>query len=64
MIKVINHTKSDNNKPLLRLRVQYIYDHLYVDRSESSFGARTALTRKEIWKGNKLVEKSLQIKAW
>ncbi len=64
MIKIINETKCDNQKPLLHMQLQYTFDRLHVDRSESSFGGRPALTRKEIKHGNKLVEKSLQVTAW
>ena len=64
MIKIINETKCDNQKPLLRMQLQYTYDRLHVDRSESSFGGKPALTRKEIQHGNNLVEQSRQITAW
>ena len=64
MIKIINEIKYDNQKPLLRMQLQYTYNRLYVDRSESSFGGRPALTQKEIQHGNKLVEQARQITAW
>ena len=64
MIKIVNETKCDNQKPLLHMRLQYTFDRLYVDRSESSFGGRPALTIKEIAHGNKLVEKARKVKAW
>lgn len=64
MIKIINETKYDNPKPLLYMQLQYTFDRLHVDRSESSFGGRPALTRKEIVKGNKLVEESRKVTAW
>ena len=63
MIKIANTTKGEN-KVLLRLKLQYTYDKLRVDRSESSFGGRTALTRREIRNGNKLTERALQVTAW
>lgn len=64
MIKIINETKCDNQKPLLYMQCQYTFDRLHVDRSESSFGGRPALTIKEIQHGNKLVEEALRVTAW
>lgn len=63
MFAIINETKCDNLKPLTRIQLQYTFDRLHVDRSESSFGGRPALTRKEIARGNKLVERSRKITA-
>lgn len=52
------------SKPLTRMQQQYTFDRLYIDRSESSFGGRPALTRKEIAKGNKLVEEARKVTSW
>ena len=64
MIKITNEAQCSGANPLTRMRLQYTFERLHVDRSESSFGGRPALTRKEIAKGNKLVEKARQVTAW
>lgn len=64
MIKILNETQCGSINPLTRMRLQYTFERIHVDRSESSFGGRPALTRKEIAKGNKLVEKARQVTAW
>ncbi len=64
MIKLINETKYEGAGVLARLEARKRMEELTVDRPESTFGGTPSLTRKEIARGNKLVERSRKITAW
>lgn len=64
MIKLITEIKCEGAGILARLEARKRMEELTVDRPESTFGVTPSLTRKEIARGNKLVEDSRQITAW
>lgn len=64
MIKLINETKCEGTSVLARLEARKRMEELTVDRPESSFGGTPSLTRKEIARGNKLVEEARKITVW
>ena len=64
MIKLINETKCEGANVLAHLEAKKRMEELTVDRPESTFGGTPSLTRKEIARGNKLVERSRKITAW
>lgn len=64
MIKIITEIKCEGANIIAHLEAQKRMEELTVDRPESTFGGSPALTRKEIARGNKLVERSRNITAW
>lgn len=64
MIKLINETKCEGAGVLAHLEARKRMEELIVDRPESTFGGTPSLTRKEIERGNKLVEEARKITAW
>jgi len=64
VIKLINETKCEGANVLAHLEAKKRMEELAVERPESTFGGTPSLTRKEIARGNKLVERSRKITAW